>query len=305
MRNELPFDQLKKIWTLNLIVEAGSLKKAVAQSKVSPSAISQTLSSLEKSIGKPLIIRNRGSVEPTKTCKELLDSFRPAFQLLQNLGDPNAQIVLRLAYLDIGAYESLAIRLFPDFIRHIREDSPKAKINVVTGRTAQLLTMLRKGELCVAIVVNNDNLDKFYKKTLYEDRLGFYVAKDSALAEAGWSAVEAGEVGLLAAGTDGHPVYMSRFLRQLGSGFKPIFSSDSYDTLLQVALRGSLISILPEKLAEPYADQLVELTPPSGPLKEQGQHSVMLVSQPNCDEIETQYIYDGLRRCIDDSKFLN
>lgn len=58
MKNELNVDQIKKLWILDLIIQAGSLKSAAQMAKVTPSAVSQALSSLEKNVGKPLVIRD-------------------------------------------------------------------------------------------------------------------------------------------------------------------------------------------------------------------------------------------------------
>ena len=66
MTRDLNVDQIKKLWVLDLIIQSGSLRKAALQAKVSPSAVSQTLSSLERSIGRPLLVRSKGGVTPTR-----------------------------------------------------------------------------------------------------------------------------------------------------------------------------------------------------------------------------------------------
>ena len=77
---------LKKIWVLKFIVEAGSLKKAAQMTKVSPSAVSQTLSALEKIYKKPLIERKNNTIKPTKDALELLECAAPVFSSLEKLG---------------------------------------------------------------------------------------------------------------------------------------------------------------------------------------------------------------------------
>src|SRR5258708_2656717 len=79
MTRDLNVDQIKKLWVLDLIIQSGSLRKAALQAKVSPSAISQTLSALERSFGKPLLVRNKGEVTPTQDALSILNVVRPAF----------------------------------------------------------------------------------------------------------------------------------------------------------------------------------------------------------------------------------
>jgi DNA-binding transcriptional LysR family regulator len=48
MKNDLNVDQVRKLWILDLIIQSGSLKGAAARAKISPSAVSQSLTALEK-----------------------------------------------------------------------------------------------------------------------------------------------------------------------------------------------------------------------------------------------------------------
>ena len=71
---------LEKFWTLKLVVESGSLKQAATVSKVSISAVSQSLTGLEKTLGRKLILRKDRKLLPTQYCREILSSFEPALQ---------------------------------------------------------------------------------------------------------------------------------------------------------------------------------------------------------------------------------
>ncbi|MGL1664064.1 LysR family transcriptional regulator, partial [Vibrio parahaemolyticus] len=50
MKNDLNVDQIKKLWILDLIIQTGSFKGAAARARISPSAISQSLSALEGNV---------------------------------------------------------------------------------------------------------------------------------------------------------------------------------------------------------------------------------------------------------------
>src|SRR5947209_5417604 len=79
-------DELRKVWLLDVVVENGCFQKAALQAKVTRSAVSQTISHLEKSHGKILLIRERGTVRPTSYCLEVLKVARPILRSLDALG---------------------------------------------------------------------------------------------------------------------------------------------------------------------------------------------------------------------------
>jgi len=149
---DLNVDQIKKLWVLDLIIQSGSLKKAALQAKVSPSAISQSLSSLEQSIGKPLLVRDRGSMLPTPDAMSILEVVRPAFAAFERLRDLQQTPAPQMSWLNFGTYESIAIDVLPGLILSLRERMPNLKLGLRVSRTANLLTMVRKGELCSALI---------------------------------------------------------------------------------------------------------------------------------------------------------
>lgn len=298
MPRDLNVDQIKKLWILDIIIQTGSLKKAALQAKVSPSAISQTLTALEKSFGKPLVIRSQGGIVPTSEAHVILNVVRPAFKAFEDLKNLNYMAVPEIAWLTFGTYESVAIEILPALIRTLREKLPKARLGVRIARSSQLLTMVRKGELCSALVAETDGLDRFYVKEVSEDRLGLYVSAKHGLLKEGWGCIEKYGIGSLGPSKDGLPRYYTKYLKQLGS-IKPFILCESFETLRVAAAAGSIVAILPERVAS-RADDLVELTPPkSKSFSEVGKHRLLLVSQLGCDREEADFL------AVESSRILN
>lgn len=287
MSRDLNVDQIKKLWILDLIIQTGSLKAAALQAKITPSAVSQTITTLEKSIGKPLLIRNRQNIKPTPAALNILSVVRPAFEAFEKLKDLSGVSAPALTWVNFGTYESIAVDLLPRLLDIFREKLPKTRLGLRVARTQQLITMVRKGELCSALITETDNLEKFHQKTLFNDRLGFYTAKDSPLLQSGWEAIAHYGYGSLAASTDGLPRYFVKFIKQYNLP-KPFFYSDSFETLRATAAAGNLIAVLPERVARRNED-LVEILPPSKP-KYSGEHKLILISQPSCDREEFDFI---------------
>ncbi len=295
MSRDLNVDQIKKLWILDLIIQSGSLKKAALQAKVSPSAISQTLTALEASFGKPLLIRERGSVTPTEDAHAILNIVRPAFAAFERLKDFNNLPIPEMSWLNFGTYESVAIDILPGLIHTFREKLPKTRLGLRIARTNQLLTMVRKGELCSALITEVDDLDRFYKKEIYQDRLGLYVSAKHPIAKLGFSAIEKYGYGSLSPSKDGLPRYFLKFLKQLNS-IKPTVTCESFETLRSAAAAGSIVSILPKRVADRF-DDLIEITPMKT-FKDLGEHKLLVVSQLSCDRAETDFLASESERLL-------
>ena len=295
MKSELNVGQIKKLWILDLIVQGGSLKAAAARAKISPSAVSQALSALEMNIGKPLILRDRGRVSATETALSILEAVRPAFAVFEKLGTVGSQPVPQMAWLNFGTYESIAVDILPGLIYRLRDKLPHLRLGLQIGRTGQLVKMVRNGDLCSAIVSEVDGLERFYKVPVFEDRLGVYIANRLSRGASASRLIQKYGLGSLAPGSHGLPRYFQRFVKRLGP-VKPIILSESFETLRVATASGAITSILPHRVAMRTTD-LAEITP-RGDTASAGLHKIFVVSRANCDEQETDFLADEVRRLL-------
>lgn len=297
MSRDLNVDYIKKLWILDLILQTGSFKKAALQAKVTPSAISQTLTSLEQANGKPLVIRDKGTIFPTAEAQAILSIVRPAFEAFEKLKSLNNIHVPTIAWTNFGTFESMGIEILPGLVNCFREKLPTAKIGVRIARSSQLLTMVRKGELCSALIAESDNLEKFYKREVYEERLGFYVSSQHSISKLGWNAINSIGVGSLAPCKEGLPRYFTKFLKLLHPT-KPFVLCESFEILRSAAVAGTLVAILPERIAKRSPD-LVEIFPPnSSNFKEQSRHKLYVVSLASCDREETDFLAEEISNLL-------
>jgi DNA-binding transcriptional LysR family regulator len=296
MPRDINVDQIKKLMILDLVAKTGSLKKAAQQLRVTPSAVSQAVTSLERSLGKPLLIRDRALATATQDAVSILDVVRPAFEAFDRLRDLNQIAVPKLSWMNFGTYESLAIDLLPGLLHSLRQKLPHLRLGLRVSRTAQLLSMVRKGELCSALITEVDDLGKFYVKDVTEDRLGFYVSRVQG---AGLGTLEKFGLGCLSPGYDGHPLYYSRFMRQFEIG-RPTLLSDSFEALRAAAVSGAITAVLPRRVAL-RTDDLVEIFPKIAHRKARentGRHKIYIVSQANCDREEADFIAFEAQRIL-------
>ncbi len=295
MAKDLNVDQIKKLWILDLIIQTGSFKSAALQAKVTPSAISQTITSLERSLGKSLLVRDGSAIRPTPEALNILKIIQPAFVAFDQLKEMNNRPVPEVSWINFGTYESIAVDILPGLIGTLRDKLPKARLGLRVARTQQLLTMVRKGDLCSALITQVDDLQRFYKKVVYLDRLGLFVSKKHEIANLGFEAISKYGLGSLAAGKEGLPRYFLKYMKQLNIS-KPLVSCESFETLRAACAAGCIVSVLPLRVARRSHD-LIELNLPKS-MKEIGEHELIVVSQTSCDREETDFISNEIQNIL-------
>ncbi len=283
-------DQLRKLWMLDTLIEQGSFARAAAKAKITRSAISQTISQLEKAHSKILLIREKGSVKPTFYCLEILAKVRPLLNSLESLRINQPENIPQMSWLDIGAYESLAVTLMPPLIEVLQRKCPGIKLTVKVARSGKLSTMVRKGELCMAIVIENDLMEGLTVVPVGEDRLGYFVSTSLAANLKTWEAAKLLAIGDLLSGPEGAPRYHSKFIEASGLPGQPSFMSDSLEAVLAATAQGSIVGVLPARVAARARTKLIEITPQQIIEKGLGFHKICLISRQNCDPKENDFL---------------
>lgn len=284
---DLNVDQIKKLWILDLIVQTGSLKKASLKAKVTPSAVSQSLTQLEEIVGKPLLIRNKNSVIATTEAEAILNIVRPAFDVFEKIKNLNNVEAPHISWINFGTYESVAVDILPGLIEVFRTQMPKTKLGLRIARTQELINMVRKGELCAALITEVDDLNRLHVEPIYTDELGFFVNPSMPIAKLGWAAVEKFGYGTISPPKIGYPRYYSRFIKQM-KGLKPIVRSESFEALRAAAVSGSIISVLPQRVGKRKND-LVQISPPEKSY-DKGEHRLLMIGTLNCDKEELSFL---------------
>ena len=288
--NQIP--QLRKIFILHAVVTEGSFRGAARRLKVTPSAISQAISSLENELSTNLFIRHQQQITPTLNAQKLLAKVADALAIFSDLFAVETS-EFRIGKLDLGIYESIAIASLPALLKKLREEHGNFKFNVVIARTHQLLKKLRSGELCTAIVTDSEDLENVRKEIITEDELGIFLAKDSPFHEDPSKCISHLGIGSISPGSNGHPVYYKKFVESFGKNFRPNIFSDSLEVLKALTAQGMITAILPKKVVAHHHDagNLREIThcfPRKNPVT--GAHKIVLAYLDKCGQEEAIYL---------------
>ncbi|HEY0166435.1 MAG TPA: LysR family transcriptional regulator [Jatrophihabitans sp.] len=143
---------LNPVWlqTLQAVIEFGSFADAARQLGYTPSAVSQQMSRLERSIGAPLFTRDGRRVIPTSAAIRLAERATAPLAMLSSLDlaeDTGDDVTpLRLGTCAGG------LHYIRPALRQWAEDSPQVALSMTAGESSQLVEDVAVGALDVAVV---------------------------------------------------------------------------------------------------------------------------------------------------------
>lgn len=162
---------LRQLECFVAVAEAGTITGAAARIHSSGSAVSDAVTSLERSIGVPLMIRRRSQgVTLTTTGESIVALAREVLSRsteLESLARGDDQ---HTAPVRIGAFPTLAPTLLPRIIASFTAKHPDAEIAYVLDDQAGLAERLAGGELDVALVYDLDFPLEFERTRLLRSR---------------------------------------------------------------------------------------------------------------------------------------
>jgi DNA-binding transcriptional LysR family regulator len=143
---------LNPVWlrTLRAVIELGSFADAARQLGYTPSAVSQQMSRLERSIDTPLFKRDRRGIVSTPAAIRLAERATPLLDMLANL-DLSDDAAGTITQLRIGICAG-GLRYARRALRQLAEDGTQVALSMTTGESTQLVDQVNSGALDVAVV---------------------------------------------------------------------------------------------------------------------------------------------------------
>jgi len=142
---------LRQLRTLIAVAEHGNLAKAADAIALTPSAVSQQMSSLEDEIGVSLFDRTTRPPTLNFQGSQLLEAARAIVQTADNILDTIKGKNMSGAF-NVGAVRSSIFGFLPQAISALKKEYPLLKIKIRMGRTDDLIFDVAAGRLDVAVV---------------------------------------------------------------------------------------------------------------------------------------------------------
>lgn len=154
-RAALPLLDSEVLRTFVTIAESGSFTRAAQQLFRTPSALSMQIKRLEETLGQALFIREARYVRLTTEGEMLLGYGRRLLKL-------NAEAVTQFlapaleGRVGLGITDDVVGRILPTVLTQFARSHPAVQVDVVVGRSIDLLARLDEGELDLALVMTGE-----------------------------------------------------------------------------------------------------------------------------------------------------
>jgi len=177
--------ELRQLRYFEAVAREGNFSRAAERCFVSQPSLSQQIINLEKELGEVLFIRARGRVKLTGA-GELL---RPrARAILAGVSDAEQTFKEREALatesVSFGVIPTVAPYFLPQLLATFHNTYPRARIDIVEGKTTEIVGQVTAGTLCFAVVSNlGQPVRGLQTETLLMEKLVLAVPGTHALAE--------------------------------------------------------------------------------------------------------------------------
>ena len=179
--SNLSFRQLRAFVA---VADETSMTRAATKLSLTPSALSMLIRSMEEDLGVRLFERTTRKLILTESGERLLPVVREVFQRL----DEGIQSVLRSqqvreSTLTLATSPLMAASYVPKVMAGFRQLQPAVKIRLVDAPVESLPSLVRQGEVDLAICTATEDTADLHAEQLYVDRLMLVCHPDHPMAE--------------------------------------------------------------------------------------------------------------------------
>lgn len=262
--------EIRELITLRAIGEKRSFSAAAAELGYTQSAVSQQLAKLERTVGARLVERPGGSLPISLTpVGERLAEHAAA--ILGRLDLARSEIGDFLSgtvgTLHVGVFESVAVRILPQVLRHFRRAWPQVDVVLVErSGDEELLRLVTQGQLDVTFAMLPVPEGEFAWRWLLNGQYVLLTAADSRLAALG-QPPELDEIAGLPLIAYQHVRRAHRMEEHLEAmGFEPqvVFRTDNNAAIQRLVGVGFGAALVPELAVDPGDDRVAVLHPLDG-----------------------------------------
>ncbi|MGN9844210.1 LysR substrate-binding domain-containing protein [Nonomuraea sp. H19] len=263
---------MQRLRILREVARQGSFSKAAAALLFTPSAVSQQIATLERSIGTAVVERSTRGVVLTESGRLLVETAEAVFAELHHAQEQIDRIAAGRARLTIATFSSGGRRLLPRALTAFVADHPDVEINVLEREPEDSLPLVRDGTADLALAYHFDgplplppgDRSNLHWTPLMEDPLSVVLPKGHRFA--GRRSLDlaelAGERWVL--GCTKSEAFLRRYAER--AGFEPRFAGATSDYFFaqSLASAGVSVSLIPHVALDHSATDLaiVPIRPP-------------------------------------------
>ncbi|MBT4162512.1 MAG: LysR family transcriptional regulator [Gammaproteobacteria bacterium] len=149
---------IENLETLLTLARTGTMMEASTELRITQSAVSKRISTLERYYNRKLIQKKGRRVELTQHGQRLVDKLSPLLSELRDLFID--EVTSARGELILGVSDAILSSWGPSVFHEVREEMPEVSFVFHTHRTPAVLDRIRSGEFMVGVCTGSDNLDK-------------------------------------------------------------------------------------------------------------------------------------------------
>lgn len=233
--------RLDNLKFLVAVAETGSMLGGSKQLGTAQSNVSRVISELEHDAQAQLLVRSTRGVTLTAIGNELYQAALRIQSEVKRFEIRRSSAEAIKSHFRVGTYDSIARYFFPAFLHYLADAHPDLKVDLITGRSSEIVQRVSAGELSLGVVVRvrGDSAVSTNFHPVYEDRFelfqksGKFHAKfrNTAIFYKGWSS----------------PSRMLQLKESLK--FRCFIEADNIETVKGLVEQGIGIGILPTRVA--------------------------------------------------------
>jgi DNA-binding transcriptional LysR family regulator len=254
-------DHIEKLRVLNYVGRSGSITKAASLLHMTQAAASHSIRVLENVLNIKLLHREARGVRLTDSGKILFDFSQ---RLLADIQSAEARTLnpyqQDTGVLRIGTHETLAIHVWPPFLRQFGERHPKVSVSLISGRVDGLIQGLLNREYQIVMSVEPLKHRDIQSEEVYAGVMGLFIGNSAAtkshpiLKRDTLSLAAANEVPILtdASAHIRQNLPLPVFLMDHGFSLDRFYELNSFEAAMRLAMIGIGIAVVPERNASSY-----------------------------------------------------
>ncbi|MEV6348740.1 LysR substrate-binding domain-containing protein [Actinoplanes sp. NPDC051851] len=142
----------RRLQVLTAVARQGSFNRAAAELRLTPSAVSQQISALERTLGTAVVRRSTRGIELTDAGRVLTGAADAiAAELLTAQREIDRLATTRVERLTVATFTSGGQRLLPDALTRFTADHPDVELTVLESEPEEALPQVRAGAADLAL----------------------------------------------------------------------------------------------------------------------------------------------------------
>jgi len=251
---------IEQLQYIKAVIEHRSITIAAEKMFVSQSAISQSITALEKELGVSLFVRSRKGTIATDDGKWIIPKLLEMYQKYSDLKLELSSTPLNLTReLVVSTTAGVLMSFLPETLRRLKEDHPSINFKIIETETAQIVEQVQNKEVDVGFMgVLNEHVESYHSVIIdflpVTSRYYLIVSANSSLAHYE-------EIHLNDIGDQQFILYGDFFFQNIiknysknGDSKKILFKSFNSEVIKKSVIAGLGVSILSEKMLDndPY-----------------------------------------------------